>query len=90
MSIKSILVTGGTGFIGSSLVKALVHAGHEVRVFDNQSRGASRRLQDIAGEFEFVEADIRDGDAVDKAMKNIDTVFHMATANCDVGDALRS
>lgn len=81
MSGKAILVTGGTGFIGSSLVKALVHEGHKVRVFDNQSRGASRRLQDIAGEFEFVEADIRDAESVDKATKNIDAIFHLAFVN---------
>ncbi|MBX9570433.1 MAG: SDR family NAD(P)-dependent oxidoreductase [Candidatus Obscuribacterales bacterium] len=81
MSGKSILVTGGTGFIGSSLVKALVHAGHQVRVLDNQSRGASRRLKDIAGDFEFLEADIRDSDAVDKSCKGIDSVFHLAFVN---------
>lgn len=81
MQAKKILVTGGTGFIGSALVRALVSAGHKVRVLDNQSRGASRRLESIAGDFEFVEADIRDADAVEKACQSMDSVFHLAFVN---------
>ena len=78
---KNILVTGGTGFIGSSLVRALVLSGHKVRVLDDQSRGASRRLESIAGQFEFVQGDVRDASSVDNACKGVDTVFHLAFVN---------
>jgi len=79
--MKKYLVTGGTGFIGSALVRRLVQAGHQVRVLDNNSRGNARKLQDIQGHFEFIEADIRDAEAVGKAVKGIDSVCHLAFVN---------
>ena len=81
MGAKAYLVTGGAGFIGSALVRRLVRDGHRVRVLDNQSRGSAARLADIASEFEFVEADIRDGEAVQKATKGMDSVCHLAMVN---------
>ncbi len=59
-----ILVTGGSGFIGSALVKALVRDGCRVRVFDDNSRGAPRRLTEVERDIEFVAGDIRDAAAV--------------------------
>lgn len=79
--MKKILVTGGTGFIGSTIVKALIKEGHRVRVLDNQSRGSLRRLGDVKGEFEFTEGDIRDAKIVDKACGDIDSVIHLAYIN---------
>lgn len=81
MSAKSYLVTGGTGFIGSALVRRLVEEGNRVRVLDNNSRGSLRRLADVAGQFELVEADIRDAAAVERAARGIDTVCHLAFVN---------
>ena len=56
---KKYLVTGGTGFIGSALVKRLVKQGHKVRVLDNDIRGAEERLTEIKDKIELVKADIR-------------------------------
>ena len=81
MSARRILVTGGSGFIGSGLVKALVEAGHHVRVLDDNSRGAPRRLTDVENDIEFVAGDIRDAAAVDKATAGIDEVHHLAFVN---------
>ena len=44
---KKYLVTGGTGFIGSALVKRLVKGGYSIRVVDNDARGAKERLKDV-------------------------------------------
>ena len=81
MSARRVLVTGGSGFIGSALVKALVRHGDAVRVFDDNSRGAPRRLREVEGDVEFVEGDIRDPAAVDAAMRGVDEVHHLAFVN---------
>lgn len=78
---KRYLVTGGTGFIGAAMVKRLVAAGHKVRVLDNNSRGALGRLGDVARDVEFIEADVRDGEAVASSAKGIDSVLHLAYVN---------
>ena len=81
MSGGRILVTGGSGFIGSGLVKALLLAGNQVRVIDNNSRGNLRRLKGVTRDIEFVYADIRDADAVTRAAKDVDEVHHLAFVN---------
>jgi nucleoside-diphosphate-sugar epimerase len=78
---KRYLVTGGAGFLGSALVKALVARGHEVRVLDDNSRGSLRRLREIDGRFEFVEGDIRDAGTVSRATRGVDGVCHLAFIN---------
>ncbi len=60
MSPRHILVTGGSGFIGPALVKRLLRDGCAVRVFDDNSRGAPRRLAGIEKDIEFIGGDIRD------------------------------
>jgi nucleoside-diphosphate-sugar epimerase len=81
MNGKHYLVTGGTGFIGSALVRALVHAGHRVRVLDDDSRGRSGRLEDVASRLEFVPGDVRDPLAVQKAARGTDAIAHLAFVN---------
>ena len=76
-----MLVTGGTGFIGSALVRRLFREGCDVRVFDNDSRGLSSRLEDIAANIELIRADIRDAAAVRKACRGVDSVCHLAFLN---------
>ncbi len=79
--MSSILVTGGSGFIGAALVKALVRDGHAVRVLDDNSRGAFRRLAEVADAIEFMPGDIRDAAAVTRAVHGMDEVHHLAFVN---------
>jgi nucleoside-diphosphate-sugar epimerase len=74
-------VTGGSGFIGAALVKALLKAGHRVRVLDDNSRGNPRRLAEVSADIEFIAGDIRDAAAVDKAAQEMDEVHHLAFVN---------
>jgi UDP-glucose 4-epimerase len=72
------LVTGGAGFIGSSLARALVARGDRVRVIDNLSSGRRENLADISKDVELIEADIRDEAALRGALDGIELVFHEA------------
>ncbi len=81
MGQRQVLVTGGSGFIGSALVKALVRDGNSVRVFDDNSRGAPRRLKEVAKDIEFVAGDIRDLKSVEAAMRGMNEVHHLAFVN---------
>ena len=75
-----VLVTGGAGFIGSHLVDALVDAGHTVRAFDSfetQVHGRSRPDY-LNPRAEYVTGDVRDRDALRRALREIDVVFHEA------------
>ncbi|MBI1205647.1 MAG: SDR family NAD(P)-dependent oxidoreductase [Rhodopseudomonas sp.] len=81
MSGAKVLVTGGSGFIGSGLVKALVKSGARVRVLDDNSRGRPRRLTEVENDIEFVGGDIRDAATVDKATQGMDEVHHLAFVN---------
>ena len=72
------LVTGGAGFIGSSLARALVARGDRVRVIDDLSSGRRENLADISQEVELIEADIRDEAALASALDGIELVFHEA------------
>ena len=74
-----ILVTGGAGFIGSHLTKALVERGYEVRVLDNLARNINHVAHLFKeGKIEFIKGDIRDKNHVLQAMAGIDYVFHEA------------
>jgi nucleoside-diphosphate-sugar epimerase len=78
---KKYLVTGGTGFIGSALVKRLVKDGYQVRVLDNNIRGATERLKEVIDKIEFIEGDIRDAKLVEKACEDVEGVIHLAYIN---------
>ena len=77
------LVTGGSGFIGRSLVRSLLTAGHQVRVYDNDSRGCQARLGNLLDNpnLELIRGDIRNEDDVAAACQGIDSVLHLAYIN---------
>jgi dTDP-L-rhamnose 4-epimerase len=84
-----VLVTGGAGFIGSHLADELLAAGHTVRALDSlveQVHGGSRPDY-LAAEVELVVGDIRDGDAVARALDGCDAVVHFA-ARVGVGQSM--
>lgn len=72
------LVTGGGGFIGSNLVRALVGQGCRVRVFDNLSTGHRENLEDVESRIEFVLGDLRNPGAVKDAVRGVRYVLHAA------------
>ena len=78
---KNILVTGGTGFIGSAITKYLVENGYSVTVLDNNSRGKQRRLDSIFKEIRFINCDIRDIKKIKLIKGNFDTIVHLAYVN---------
>ena len=72
------LVTGGAGFIGSNLVRALLDEGAEVVVLDNLSTGSMANLEAIAKDIEFIEGSILDPESLERAVKGVERVFHLA------------
>ena len=72
------LVTGGAGFIGSNIVEALVRRGERVRVLDNLSTGSRANLEAFADRVDFVEGDLRDPDAVRRAVDGVSYITHQA------------
>jgi nucleoside-diphosphate-sugar epimerase len=75
---NKFVVTGGAGFIGSHLVEALINKGAKVTVIDNLATGYIGNLDQIRDRIEFIEADINDTADVARAMRDADTVFHLA------------
>src|ERR1039457_6274455 len=75
---RRVLVTGGAGFVGATLVRRLVGSGHSVRVFDNYSTGDASHLAGV--DAELVEGDIRDVPALDAALTGMQAVIHLAAA----------
>jgi dTDP-L-rhamnose 4-epimerase len=82
--MSRILITGGAGFIGSHLADELLHSGHVVKVFDllcSQVHGAEKQSPEYLNpDVELVLGDVRDRDAVDRALQGIDAVYHFAAA----------
>lgn len=77
------LVTGGSGFIGSHIVDALVKKDVEVKVLDDLSSGFKSNLENVIDKIEFIKADIADFDTIKKVVSDIEVIFHLA-ANADV------
>lgn len=77
---KTVLVTGGAGFIGSHLVDRLVDLGYNVRILDNLSTGSvdNIKLHLNSSQVDFVRGDIRDKSLVQGCLRDIDVVVHLA------------
>ena len=81
--MKQYLVTGGAGFIGSHIVRALLDQGAAVRVLDNFSSGKRENLEGLrnaknGNRFEVVEGDLRDESVVADAVRGVEVIFHEA------------
>jgi UDP-glucose 4-epimerase len=76
--MRTCLVTGGAGFIGSHIAEALVQRGDRVRVLDNLSTGHRSNLDGFGNKLEFIEGDLLDADTVARAVAGVDCIFHEA------------
>jgi UDP-glucose 4-epimerase len=77
MKRKTVLITGGCGFIGSNLVDYLTRTGgYRIRVIDNLSLGSKESISEY--DINFIEGDILDETSVNKALDNVDSVIHLA------------
>ena len=76
--MATALVTGGAGFIGSTLVRHLLRNGWQVRVLDNLSTGHSKNIEGLA--VSFVNADVRDLARVTQTAQGADVIFHLAAS----------
>jgi dTDP-L-rhamnose 4-epimerase len=81
---RTVLITGGAGFVGSHLADELLANGYKVRVLDNlceQVHGTSiSRPAYLDPEVELVRGDVRDASAVARALRGVDAVYHLAAA----------
>src|SRR3989442_11364248 len=79
MSLR-VLVTGGAGFIGSHTVDLLLDRGYDVRILDNlQPRVHPRGIPDyLPAEVEFIQGDVANRDSVDKALRGVNRIIHLA------------
>ena len=88
---KHVLITGGAGFIGSHLAAELLGRGYAVRALDNlspQVHGCEqKRPAYLPDDVELIVGDVRDPDAVQKALRGVDAVYHLA-ATVGVGQSM--
>src|SRR5947209_13211552 len=84
MQGKKVLITGGSGFVGSNLAHGVIEAGNDVTIFDNLWRPGSERnlawLRSAHGEsgFRFLEGDVRDADSLMNAAVGAQVIYHTA------------
>jgi nucleoside-diphosphate-sugar epimerase len=73
--VSRVLVTGGAGFIGSNIVRALLERGDDVRVLDNFSTGSRGNLEGL--DAEIVEGELRSYERVHNAVRGVEVVYHL-------------
>lgn len=74
---RRVLVTGGAGFVGSNLVRALLEHGDRVRILDNFSTGNRSNLAHLEADLEIVEGELRSYERVHAATRGVELVFHL-------------
>ena len=87
---ETVLITGGAGFIGRFVTRELLRRGNRVRVLDAlipQVHGNGERPADLPEDAELIHADVRNGDAVARALNGVDSVIHLA-AEVGVGQSM--
>ncbi len=79
MSLTSkVLITGGAGFIGSNLADELIRQGAKVKIIDDLSTGFRENLEEIGGDFDFIEGSLNDAGKLQKAVEGVEIIFHQA------------
>ena len=76
--MRTFLVTGGAGFIGSNIAEALVARGDKVRILDDLSTGIRSNMDGFRDKIEFIEGPLQDQSAAAKAVAGVDCIFHQA------------
>ncbi len=88
-----VLITGGAGFIGSNLAEHFLRNGHQVRILDDLSRPGTEsnlhHLRSVAGELEFLNADIRDYEKCEMAVSDVRSRLSSGSSGCrdDIGNS---
>src|SRR5579884_587648 len=89
--MSRVLITGGAGFVGSHVASELLQSGYAVRVLDSlipQVHGEDRkRPAYLDPDVELIRGDVRDRDAVQSALKDVDAIYHLA-ARVGVGQSM--
>src|ERR1700677_884855 len=78
-----VLVTGGSGYVGSSAVRELAHAGHDVVIYDDLSTGHPK----LSEGFELIQGSIADRDKLQSCLQRADAIMHFA-ASAYVGESV--
>ncbi|WP_106849005.1 NAD-dependent epimerase/dehydratase family protein [Blastococcus sp. Marseille-P5729] len=89
MAEKTVLFTGGAGFIAAYTIPMLLEKGYKIRVLDNMTRGDRDRMNELAqtGNVELIERDVRYGGAVREAMRGCTHAIHFATVSINKSQA---
>ncbi|MDQ2836593.1 MAG: NAD-dependent epimerase/dehydratase family protein [Actinomycetota bacterium] len=83
MADKTVLFTGGAGFIGSHVIPMLLEKDYQIRILDNMFRGDRDKMAELVagGNVELIDQDVRYGGSVQRAMKGCESVIHFAAVS---------
>src|SRR5438067_708647 len=87
---ERVLITGGAGFIGRHIAKRLCSLGYDVRILDSlidQVHGSNGPVAKVSREVELIVGDVRDEEALSRALRGVDSVIHLA-AEVGVGQSM--